>query len=104
MQKPAILAENESISMQVRVQPLQTGYHTIPLRLQNETDLTDSTELSIITVIIIPSPCLFSSQPKPLSRTTCFYRSRRAVRSPATTRSSTSAAASRAFHPDGSYF
>ena len=104
MLKPIILAENESISMLLRVQPLQTGYHTIPLRLQNETDLTDSTELSIITVIIIPALCLFSSQPKPLSKTTCFYRSHRAGRSPATTRSSILAAASRAFHPGGSYF
>ena len=50
MQKPTILSENESISILLRVQPLQTGYHTIPLRLQNETDLTESTELSIVTV------------------------------------------------------
>ena len=50
MQSPAILGTNESVVVSIRLQPLQTGYHTIPLRLQNETDLTEFAQISVITV------------------------------------------------------
>ena len=47
---PVILHGKEKKKIIIRIQPLQTGYHEIPIRIINETNFLDIVELTILTV------------------------------------------------------
>ena len=47
---PVILRAKERKKIVIRIQPLQTGYYEIPMRIINETNFLDTVELTILTV------------------------------------------------------